>query len=398
MSFGSHSVDGNVILKFDMHTFASTMTVDEVNSMTEQYGIPLDLCPCVPSSTMTMNNLPNWKYRFYFIDCLAVSDAMPWKHHDSRVADLPPSSIRAEDVHRLCEHVIDLRYVHAVMLYVIGLTIMWKHVGVIRPLKMAKGMVTLLISGRLSSPKLSYALLSNLLLLCCFFVLAANMSEFLRFPMAKGVRIGKGTSLRPDEVIKQHTTPPLPAGIPIPDKSGFQKVVEHGDERILAAKEKKKAQQALDKAVGKQDGSPRSGSGTVHSGSPLTTVMPVNENTEAGGSNQALQSDDHIEEEVANAFHNDDNEVESSNSTPSPHSEHSIHSEEHIKIPSSGGGMHMSGGDAHVRTHVVGSRGRVFGSSSGGSGPNTFPSQNSGGNEGGSFRAHMSPLAPFVPS
>ncbi|GJR71383.1 hypothetical protein Tco_0083748 [Tanacetum coccineum] len=141
---------------------------------------------------------------------------MPWKHHHSRVADLPPSSIRAEDVHRLCEHVIDLRHVHAGMLYVIGLTTMWKHVGVIRPLKMAKGMVT--------------------------------------FPMARGVRIGKGTALRPDEVIKQHTTPPQPAGIPIPDKSGFQKVVEHGDERILAAKEKKKAQQALDKAVGKRAG------------------------------------------------------------------------------------------------------------------------------------------------
>ncbi|GKF95186.1 hypothetical protein Tco_0287921 [Tanacetum coccineum] len=66
------------------------------------------------------------------------------------------------------------------------------------------------------------------------------MPEFLKFPRAGGVRIGRGTALRVNEVIEQHTTPPLLAGTPIPDKSSFQKVVEHGDERIIATKEKKK--------------------------------------------------------------------------------------------------------------------------------------------------------------
>ncbi|GJX94920.1 hypothetical protein Tco_0349506 [Tanacetum coccineum] len=58
MSFRSHSAGGAIVPKFDMHTFFSTMTVDEVNSMAEESRIPLDLHPRAPSSTMTMNNLP----------------------------------------------------------------------------------------------------------------------------------------------------------------------------------------------------------------------------------------------------------------------------------------------------------------------------------------------------
>nr|GEX41787.1 hypothetical protein [Tanacetum cinerariifolium] len=111
--------------------------------------------------------------------------------------------------------------------------------------------------------------------------------------MAGGVRIGRATSLRPNRVITQHTTDPLSVGMSIPDKTSFQKVVEHVDEHILAAKEKKKAHDAQDKAA----------------------VAPVNENVEEGDSNQALQSDGHVEDEVAHTSEPDDNEVNS------PHSE-----------------------------------------------------------------------------
>ncbi|GJU65134.1 hypothetical protein Tco_1246969 [Tanacetum coccineum] len=68
--------------------------------------------------------------------------------------------------------------------------------------------------------------------------------------MAGGVRIGKGTALRSDEVIPQHTTQPLPADTPILEKSDYQKVVEYENERVLAAK--RKAQAAKEKAVGKR--------------------------------------------------------------------------------------------------------------------------------------------------
>ncbi|GJU63193.1 transmembrane 9 superfamily member 1-like protein [Tanacetum coccineum] len=173
MSSGSHSAGATAIPKFDMHTFTSGLTVDEVNNIAEEYGIPLDLRPRVPSSTMTMDNLPfdvigiyeqylemslesllvigspsnvsgkgghdkifnefclslkNWKDRFFFIDRRAIPDAMPWTHHDSSVSDPPPIGVQAEDVRRLCENVIDLRPIHPAMLYEIGLTTIWKHV------------------------------------------------------------------------------------------------------------------------------------------------------------------------------------------------------------------------------------------------------------------------------
>ncbi|GKC41831.1 hypothetical protein Tco_1059553 [Tanacetum coccineum] len=58
MSSGSLSAREPVVPKFDMHTFTSSMTADEVTSMVEEYAIPLDLLHCVPSSVLTMNNLP----------------------------------------------------------------------------------------------------------------------------------------------------------------------------------------------------------------------------------------------------------------------------------------------------------------------------------------------------
>ncbi|GKG42020.1 hypothetical protein Tco_0473771, partial [Tanacetum coccineum] len=52
------------------------------------------------------------------------------------------------------------------------------------------------------------------------------------------------------EAIPQHTTPPLPFGTQIPEKSNHQKVVEYENEKVLAAK--RKAQAAKDRAVGKR--------------------------------------------------------------------------------------------------------------------------------------------------
>ncbi|GJX74089.1 hypothetical protein Tco_0312684 [Tanacetum coccineum] len=45
------------------------------------------------------------------------------------MADPPPTGVRAEDICRLCENIIDLLSVHPTMLYEIGLTTIWKHVG-----------------------------------------------------------------------------------------------------------------------------------------------------------------------------------------------------------------------------------------------------------------------------
>nr|GEV41047.1 hypothetical protein [Tanacetum cinerariifolium] len=63
---------------------------------------------------------------FFLIDRRANPDAMPWRHQDSNVADPAPTSVRAEDIRRLCD-VIDLRPDHLTMLYAVGLTTIWKH-------------------------------------------------------------------------------------------------------------------------------------------------------------------------------------------------------------------------------------------------------------------------------
>ncbi|GKC31354.1 hypothetical protein Tco_1038648 [Tanacetum coccineum] len=321
MSFGSQSVGDLVVTKFDMHIYTSVLTAEGVNSLAQEYAIPLDLRPSVPPSTLTMNNLPedkkgiyeqylelsgvrvpfstfllsvikhfrvhisqlvplglnrltmfeiycrslnirptvnlfrafdklnkqgqwfsferrtgkgghdkifnefytslkHWKNRFFLIDNRVIPDAMPWRHKNSSVADPPPTGVRAEDIRRLCENIIDLRPVYPTMLYEIGLTTIWKYVGHHPVFKDGDGNV------------------------------ATSMSQFLKFPMSGGVRLGKGTTLAPNEAVAQHTTAPLPPGSQIPEKSDSQKVVEHEDERVLAAQ--RKAQAAKDKATGKR--------------------------------------------------------------------------------------------------------------------------------------------------
>ncbi|GKG15827.1 hypothetical protein Tco_0358150, partial [Tanacetum coccineum] len=104
------------------------------------------------------------------------------RHQDSSVADLAPTGVRTEDVCRLCKNVIDLHPVHPTMLYAIGLMTIWKHVGHHSVFKDGEGTV------------------------------ATSMSQFLKFSMAGGVRVGKGMALATNEVIPQRTTPPLPFG------------------------------------------------------------------------------------------------------------------------------------------------------------------------------------------
>ncbi|GKA38925.1 hypothetical protein Tco_0731476 [Tanacetum coccineum] len=122
----------------------------------------------------------------------------------------------------LYENVIDLRPVHLTMLYEIVLTTIWKHVGYHSTFKDSEGNVV------------------------------ASMSGFLKFPMAHGVQIGHGTVLRPNKVIVENTTPLLLASTLILAKLDFQRVVEHGYERILVAKEKKKSQEGQNKEAGKR--------------------------------------------------------------------------------------------------------------------------------------------------
>ncbi|GJU32463.1 hypothetical protein Tco_1176052 [Tanacetum coccineum] len=289
MASGSHSIEEIVVLKFDMHTFTSNMTVDEVNNTDAKYGIPLDLYPRVPSSTMTMNKLSAYTIGIYeqYLEMEGVR--VPFstlllgiiKHFRVHISQLVSLGLNRSTLFEIRCRSLGInpkvnifsafyklnKQVHPGMLYEIGLTTIWKHVGYHPAFIGAEGNVV------------------------------DDMFEFLKFPMASGVMIGRGTALRPYEVISQHTTALVATGTPIPDKTNYEKVVEHGDARIIAAKEKKKVN-------------------IIHS--------------EAGGSNQALQSNENVDEEVANVAENKDNKV------------NSPHSDQHIKITSLGAGTHPS--------------------------------------------------------
>jgi hypothetical protein len=54
----SGSATEDIVPKFDMHTYTSTMTEEEVRDVARLYGIPEDLHPRVPPEGMTMNKLP----------------------------------------------------------------------------------------------------------------------------------------------------------------------------------------------------------------------------------------------------------------------------------------------------------------------------------------------------
>nr|GEU44442.1 hypothetical protein [Tanacetum cinerariifolium] len=101
-----------------MHTYTSSITEDEVISLDSKYDIPLDLRPCALDPTLTMNKLP--------LNAIVISDP-------------PPTGVNAEHSRRLCENIIDLRPVHLAMLYEVGLTTIWKHVGQHPSFKDAKG-------------------------------------------------------------------------------------------------------------------------------------------------------------------------------------------------------------------------------------------------------------------
>ncbi|GKB17368.1 hypothetical protein Tco_0851291 [Tanacetum coccineum] len=213
--------------------------------------------------------------------------------------------------------------------------------------------------------------------------------------MAGGVRVGKGTALAANEVIPQHITPPLPSGSQIPKKSDHQRVVEVENERVLT--EKRKAQTAKDKAVGKRaaegtsqrtkkkkttplsfalsdseaDESNRSGSGTHHSASPLNTIIP-NEDELATSllSEPVTQTKEGTDQPPLDNVE-DTTEANSPQFENSPQYQQSDHSGEDTQTVRSG----------TERTHASGF---AVSSTSGGSHRLAFPARHPGGDRAGS--------------
>ncbi|GJR63765.1 hypothetical protein Tco_1505927 [Tanacetum coccineum] len=139
------ALEASSLPKFDMHLYKSSLAETNVKWLTKCFGIPADLHPRVVSKGMTMDALPNdsiglyahyfqqggLRDKFFLVDRRAAPIAMAWRHHDFSVADpFPkPSEFDASDVAKLREVVIFLRKPPPSLLYAVGLSHAWKHVG-----------------------------------------------------------------------------------------------------------------------------------------------------------------------------------------------------------------------------------------------------------------------------
>ncbi|GKB94503.1 hypothetical protein Tco_0980640 [Tanacetum coccineum] len=227
MSEEVQTADVAALLKFDMPSYESSMTANDIKSLAVRHNIPLDLHLVALTKGWTMDKLLNivpsvnlfhvfykvskqghwfsfekrvgngvggqvfretflwveWvENRFFFLDRRATPNAMAWRHHDSDVNDPTlGDGFSVSDVQTLTERVIDLRY-----------------------------------QGECAS-------------------------------------IEKGTALTDQDQSAQHTTPPLLANQTIPDKTDHQKEVEVEDPKIIAIR-KRKAQAAAKKRENKKRG------------------------------------------------------------------------------------------------------------------------------------------------
>ncbi|GKF06422.1 hypothetical protein Tco_0037090, partial [Tanacetum coccineum] len=130
-------LEADVLPKFNMHLYQSSVTKTHVKWLVKCYKIPEDLHPRVVPEGMTMDVIPYDSIGLYD----ATTIAMPWKHHDSSVADPFPKSgkFSESDAERLHEFVITLHKPAPSLLYAVGLSHTWKYAGHIPILKDSKG-------------------------------------------------------------------------------------------------------------------------------------------------------------------------------------------------------------------------------------------------------------------
>ncbi|GJR87594.1 V-type proton ATPase subunit B2 [Tanacetum coccineum] len=176
---------------------------------------------CQPCLKDAPTSLKKWKDKFFLVDRRAAPIAMAWRHHDSSVADPFPrsSEYNASDVAKLREVVISLRRPPLSILYVAGLSNVWKHAGRAFSIRDSEGKVI-------------------------------TMAEFLRLPNFKGCKVTAGALLPPGAARVTHLATPAARLQDIPPKTGEMMVAELLCRRVMGDKEKKK-RKAEEKAATK---------------------------------------------------------------------------------------------------------------------------------------------------
>ncbi|GJT81173.1 hypothetical protein Tco_1055515 [Tanacetum coccineum] len=201
--------------KFDMHVHKSSLTETQVKCLARCYGIPEDLHPRVVLEGMTMNALPSDALGLYahHFQHRRLKLRLPWPG-DITILVLPTlfhksNEYNASNVTKLREVVISLHNPPPSLLYVAGLSNVWKHVGHAFYLKDSKGKVL-------------------------------SMAEFLRLPNFKGCKITAGVLLPPGTARVTHLSNPADTLEAIPPKTADMVVVEIPCRKVLDDKEKKR--------------------------------------------------------------------------------------------------------------------------------------------------------------
>ncbi|GJY66202.1 hypothetical protein Tco_0468440 [Tanacetum coccineum] len=112
-----------VILKFDMHIYTSTLTLEGLNHVIKEFCIPLDLHPL----------------KVCTIEIYTILITTKPGHIDTDVRDDFPISYNEGDVDRIADHVILLRKLPTPLLYMCGLTMDCRHPELSHVIKDAEG-------------------------------------------------------------------------------------------------------------------------------------------------------------------------------------------------------------------------------------------------------------------
>ncbi|GJS20057.1 hypothetical protein Tco_0448689 [Tanacetum coccineum] len=166
-------LEADVLPKFNMHLYQSSVTKTHVKWLVKCYKIPEDLHPRVVPEGMTMDAIPYDSIGLYLKemkDRRATTIAMPWRHHDSSVADPFPKSGKFSEskAERLHEFVITLHKPAPIL----------------------------------------------------------TLAEFLRMPNFKGCKVVAGTLLPSGTACLTHTTPPATRLEDIQPKTGDMEVAK----------------------------------------------------------------------------------------------------------------------------------------------------------------------------
>nr|GEX93122.1 hypothetical protein [Tanacetum cinerariifolium] len=227
------------LLLFGYHPFESfAMSLEDSDDLNIPDAAPVD--PVLKADALSKFDRHLYRSSLNESHVRAAPIVMAWRHHDSSIADpFPrPGEYNASNVAKLREVVISFRWPPLSILYVTGLSNVWKHADRAFSIKDLEGKVI-------------------------------TMAEFLRLPNFKGGKIAVGTLLPPGAARVTHLAPLAARLEDIPPKTGDMIVAEIPCMKVVDDKEKKKmkveekaatkapavnvqAEAAVDKPVGRE--------------------------------------------------------------------------------------------------------------------------------------------------